>query len=130
MKELNHLQEQLWSRACMAALRNPSPVVALALPPLNEVFDRQSELMAAVAHRVPGLVLLLLVAGAALSLGHVGYGCGLAGRRNFLATLTLVLLMSAIIVVVLDLDNPRRGLVIVDPRSMIALRQSMTSPAP
>jgi hypothetical protein len=130
VKELDQLPEQIWSRACRAAQRNPNPVVVLALPPLNEVFDRQSEFMAALTHRVPGVVILLLVIGASLSLVHVGYGCGWAGRRNFLAILTLVFLISAIIVVILDLDRAGRGMVQVDPRSMIVLRQGMSNPAP
>jgi len=130
-KELDRLQDQLWSRASAAARRDPNSVtMSLLLQSLNEVFDRQSELMAAVANRVPGVVLLLLTVTAAVSLGMVGYCSGLAGRRNFVATFTLGLLIAGTILVILDFDRPRRGLIQLSPRSMIVLRESMDRPAP
>ena len=128
-RELDQLQTQLWSLGSEAARQKPElPTMALFLQALNDSFDRQSELKAAISNRVPGLILLLLILGAVLALGQIGYGCGLTGRRNLSATITLCLLVAAIILVTLDLDRPRQGFLQLDAQSMIALRQSMTAP--
>ena len=59
----------------------------------------------------------------------VGYGCGLAGRRNFGAVFTLSVLIVAIILTILDFDRPRRGLVQISPAPMLVLRQGMNTPS-
>ena len=129
-KELGQLQERLWTVAAEAARQNPNAVtLSLLLQSLNDIFDRQSELMAAVANRVPGVVLLLLTVTISIALGMVGYGCGLAGRRNFGAVLTLSVLIVAIILTILDFDRPRRGLVQISPAPMLVLRQGMNTPS-
>ena len=102
----------------------------LLLQALNDVFDRQAELLAAVRNRVPGLIVALLIVGAVLALAQVGYGCGLTGHRSLSATITLCLLIAAIIVTTLDLDRPARGLLRLDTQSMLVLRASMNAPGP
>ena len=127
VQEIDRLEGEIWSRAVAVARQKPDSLpMSLLLQSLNEVFDRKAELIAAVANRVPGMILLLLILGTAVSLGQVGYGCGVAGRRSVTATLTLCFLVAAIILVIFDLDRPRRGLLQVSPQSMIALRESIS----
>lgn len=131
LKEMDLLQERLWSAVSTLARENPNAVtLSLILQALNDVFDRQSELTAAVSNRVPGVVLLLLALVCAIAMGIVGRGCGLAGPRSFVTTLVLSCMLVAIILVILDFDRPRRGLIQISPQSMIAVRQSMGEPTP
>lgn len=74
------------------------------------------------------LLLLLLVAVMAALL--MGYGCGLAKRRHLLSTSFLALLIAMVIIVIVDLDRPSRGLIHVDQKSMIRLHDSLKNVAP
>jgi hypothetical protein len=126
LKELDRLQEGLWSRASDVARQNPNAVtLSLLLQSLNDVFDRQSEFVAACRNRIPGVILLMLTVAATISLGMIGYGCGLVGHRSFLATFMLSLLIVTIVVVILDFDRPKRGFFQLGPQGMTALRETM-----
>ncbi|MCL4500794.1 MAG: hypothetical protein M1438_02930, partial [Deltaproteobacteria bacterium] len=50
---------------------------------------------------------------------------GLAGRRNFMVTMVTCVLIAAVIVVIIDLDRPQRGLIRVGLERLVELRQSL-----
>ena len=70
---------------------------------------------------MPETIILLLIGGAALSLGMVGYSAGLTGRRSPLTAIVLVIALSAVLVLVLDLDRPRNGFLQVSQQPIIDL---------
>jgi len=61
----------------------------------------------------------------ALALGQVAYSCGLSGRRRQIANVTFAFVIALVLVIILDIDRPRRGLVQVSQESMIRLQQSL-----
>jgi hypothetical protein len=120
------LQRQLWSQALEVTEKDPRPVpTGLFIAPLNEVFDLHAEREAARQIRVPEIVLWLLIIAAIGSMGLAGYGGGVGSRRNLAHTITVALILSLVILVIMDLDRPRRGLIKISQQSMIALRQSL-----
>ena len=120
------LQLQLWSRAGAWAAKDPRAVTAgLFLQSLNEVIDLHSKGLTALQNHVPEIILVLLYFVALVAIGLIGYGCGLAGRRNFLVTLVASLLIAAVILVIIDLDRPQRGLIRVGLGRMVELRDSL-----
>ena len=120
------LQKQLWSEALQAVDRNPAPVpTGLFVSALNEVFDVRSRRDAARQNHVPEVVLWLLFFVAVGTMELVGYGCGLGGPRNFVRTATISGLISLVILVIVDLDRPRRGIIEVSQVSMRMLRDSI-----
>ena len=77
---------------------------------LNEMIDMQTVRVAGLNNRVPGPVLWLEVAGAALALGLLAFylsllGCGLV------TVLAAAALVSLLLLVTFDLDRPTRGLI-------------------
>jgi hypothetical protein len=80
--------------------------------------------------RVPQSVLMLLLAGSALSLGMVGYSAGLAGRRSVLSAVVMVVALGAVLVLVIDLDRPQDGFVIVSQQPLIDVQRVIGSPNP
>ena len=78
--------------------------------------------------RVPETILLLLVGGAALSLGMVGYSAGLTGRRSLLSAVVLIIALGAVIMIVVDLDRPREGFIQVSQQPLIDLQQQIGPP--
>lgn len=69
------------------------------------------------------LHLLLLVGG--LSLAVTGYSSGLKGARLITIRMILVLLVSATLFVIIDLDRPRQGLITVGQSSLQETLQSI-----
>jgi len=86
--------------------------------------------LAAKEDHVPELVVELLYGATILSPGLVGYGCRLGGRRNFLPTTTAAFLIASVILFVVDLDRPRRGLIKVRQQSLITLWDNLSKSAP
>ncbi len=120
------LQGQLWSQAIAAVDKNPAPVpTGLFVSSLNEVFDVRARRDAARQNHVPEIVLWLLFCVAVGTMELVGYGCGLGGPRNFVRTATISALISLVILVIVDLDRPRRGIIEVSQVSMRMLRDSI-----
>ena len=127
--EAGRLQAQLWRRAAAAAEADPRSVPAgLLVTAMNELIDVKGERDAALANHVPETVLLLLFGFAVLTSGVFGYGNGLAGARAFGTAAILTVLISLVILVIVDLDRPRRGLIHVSQESMIGLQKSLDAP--
>ena len=65
--------------------------------------------------------MFLLLVSVILVVGVVGYGYGLGARRNIFVMATFIALIALVILVIIDLDRPRRGLVEVSQQSMLDL---------
>jgi hypothetical protein len=91
---------------------------------LNQMIDLHATVMEA-QNRVPTRVLGLLMVVANIVVGTVGYAFGLARRRQLLGTMMLAVLVSAIVVVTLDLDRPQGGRIRVNLDALIHLREGM-----
>jgi len=59
-----------------------------------------------------------------------GYACGLTKRRHLFSTSIVALLIGMVIIVIIDIDRPNRGLIRVGQGSMIRLLDSMKNDAP
>ena len=125
------LQAQLWSIAANATNQEPRSVATgLFVASLNEVIDVSEERLAAFYAHVPEAVLALLVAVSCGALCFIGYGCGLNGRRRLPSTITFNILTAMVLLIVLDMDRPREGLVRVSQDSMLRLQDSLRNEAP
>jgi hypothetical protein len=90
----------------------------------------ERRLTAGMGARVPQSVLMLLLAGSALSLGMVGYSAGLAGRRSVLSAVVMVVALGAVLVLVIDLDRPQDGFVTVSQQPLIDVQRQIGAPTP
>lgn len=120
------LQKRMWAISAEECRRNPDSVAAsLLLSSLNDVFDRHGDSRFAFANRLPAAILVLVIVSATIAVGHLGYGYGMAGRRNFATLVILCCLIVVTIIVIMDLDRPLRGMFQITPQSMIDLYQGM-----
>jgi hypothetical protein len=120
------LQAQLWSAAAALGEKEPRAVtIGLFLQSLNEVIDLHSKRLHALENHVPEIILFLLYFVAMVATGLIGYGCGLGGVRNFFVTVVSSILIAVVILVIIDLDRPRRGLIQVSQQRMLELRDSL-----
>jgi hypothetical protein len=109
--------------------RTPTVVDGLVVQSLNEVIDVHGERLAAANYRVPPVILWLVLGVAVMAMAVTGWGAGLDGPRNLLFTATLAALVVAVVIVIIDLDNPRAGFIRINQKPMTDLRDSF-GPAP
>jgi hypothetical protein len=125
------LQAQLWTIATNATTQDPRSVPAgLFAASLNDVIDVSEERVTAFYSNVPEPILGLLVVVSCGAMGFVGYGCGLAGRRRLTSTIVFSLLSVLVLLIVLDVDRPREGLIQVSQGSMLRLQESIRGDGP
>lgn len=86
-------------------------------------------LEAAMLNRIPNTIWFTLYLMAVLSMLVMGYQAGLVGRRSPMATLTLALAFSAVMMLITDLDRPIMSLFTIDNQIMVNLHQQMQADA-
>jgi hypothetical protein len=122
----HEMQRQLWLAVQPLAHSGTSPIVVRqVLDPLNEAFDAQIARQSLRAARIPAEVLAALVLFASLSMVMLGYILGTHGYRQIVPTALLLLLLSLAFTVILDLDSPRNGLIVVSQQALIDVRATM-----
>ncbi len=125
LAESERLQGEIWARAGALARQDPRSLpAALLLQSLNEVIDLHAKRVAAGQNHIPTVVLLTLLAVAVVTMGWVGACIGFSTRRGTVPMLLLSLLISSVIVVIVDLDQPRVGLIRVTQTSLSDLQRS------
>ena len=130
-RELTHatqLQQDIWSRAVVAGLNDPSQHVArLLLPALNDMIDVTTSRTIALHTHLPPLIFGLSIVVALLSGLLAGYDMSKRKRRSWFHVAVYALVIALTIYAVLDLDNPRSGLIRLNSAddALIQLRDSI-----
>ena len=125
-KETDELQQQLWTQGTDAANQDPHAVTtSLYIQSLNDMFDAQSARDAARLNELPTTAIYLVLAISTLSVGTLGYRAGLGGRRSLVGAVLLALVITLVVGIIIDLDQPYQGLITNSQQIMIELRQSM-----
>jgi hypothetical protein len=122
----NVIQEALWQQAKAMVVKDNSMVpTGLFIQTLNEMIDDQEKRVAALRNRVPNVVLLGLFGIAAMAGGFAGYASGLDPKRNRLPVYMVGFLVSAVILLIFDLDRPSSGFIRNDQQSMVDVAASI-----
>jgi membrane-bound inhibitor of C-type lysozyme len=106
----------------------PSAQVDHFIETLKDIVDIHERRVSAFESFVPEAVLYLLAIAALGGAFLVGYGSGLASHRNRLSTTVYAALICLVILVIVDLDRPARGLIRVSLRSLERQRQQLAAP--
>lgn len=120
------IHQELWKLAVSVARSSPSPTTALYISSLNEVIDIHTlRVNAHLEVRVPPAILLGLYLVAVLSMFLIGLQSGYTGKRNVIALVTMVLILSLVFVLITDLERSQQGLLQISYQSMIDLQQQL-----
>jgi hypothetical protein len=124
------LQDALWEHARRSAEIEPNPVTSgLFIQALNEMIDSFGRRDAAVNRHVPEVVLFLLLGTFVMTVAIVGFAAGVVGQRPSWVSVAMVVLIVVLVQVILDLDRPRRGLIVVSEKNLLDLQGSMKNGA-
>lgn len=126
LEEAEHSQSDLWGIAVRAVEIDPGPATsALFIQALNDMIDSYGRREEALARHVPEIVLLLLYMAFLLAGGVVGRAAGLAGHRPVTVSYAMMVLIVALVFIIIDLDRPRRGVIVVSQKSLVDLAAAM-----
>lgn len=120
------IHAELWGITQPAALANPeSELIVGFVESINEVIEVHMDRVAALRNRFPVQVWLAIFFAAALSVAVVGFHTGLDGERNLVAIFALVLVTSAVILLIVDLDRPQEGLLQISQQTLIDVQRQI-----
>jgi hypothetical protein len=122
------IQNRLWALAGRAL--NEAPIASaprLYVETLNEMIDAHTTRVAALDNRIPAPVLWLQILASAVALGVLGMYLA-SHERGVLMALLAAGLVTIMLLVIVDLDRPHRGLITIPDGPLVALRESMNGP--
>jgi len=126
--DVSRIQDDIWLKSVSASkLGNTQPLVVSLLPALNEMFDiAENRIMASKMH--PPLAIytmlgILVLVSALLA----GFAMSASKSLSYLHAVGFALTIAASVYLILDLENPRVGLLRVDDFdvALVTLRESM-----
>src|SRR5262249_29965922 len=109
------LQPQMWAIVQEAARSGylSDLMSALGDAVTNVANTSETREIGSLYARVPDTVVLVLFGGSALSLLMIGYSAGLKRRRSLLSASVLILATGIVLTILVDMDRPREGFLVV-----------------
>jgi hypothetical protein len=124
----NEIQEALWQQAKAVVATDKEIVPTLLfIQTLNELIDNQAKRLSALRNQIPNIVLLSLFVIAAVGGAFAGYAGALEPQRTRLPVYALGFLVSAVIILILDIDRPNVGFVTISQQPMIDVAASIAA---
>jgi hypothetical protein len=120
------LQAKLWQHAVAVSTAAPQSLpVDRFVGSLNEMNNIHAKRLTALRYHVPGAVLALLIGVSMVAMLFTGYHAGMGRFRGHLTALIMSLTVATVIMMIVDLDRPARGLVNVSPQALVEAAQSL-----
>jgi hypothetical protein len=122
--QMQQMQNQMIALVGQALLAG-TPIAVSLTNALNGVSSNHAARLAAVRDRLPASVVLLLLICAALSSMLVGREQGVSDKADIAGTVSFIVLVSFAVYVIVDLNQPERGLITVSQEPIQRLLSSM-----
>lgn len=120
------LQGRIWRDAMALAPTIPPPFATSLVTAINDMFDASLSQRYAIESRPPIETSLMLLLGAMLTVGGLGYQMGLTGYRHLVLALLLLAMLTGGIMLIVDFSRPRLGFTQIDTRPLIWTIQGFT----
>lgn len=125
------LLNRLSAQTAAAVEKNPGPVVvSLLLGAMNDLVKSYAERLDVSRSRIPDAVWAVLYFIAVVSLGAMGYHCGVSGTKRSPVMAGVAIVFSLVIVLIVDFDRPGDGWIIVSKDAMIDVRNGLADSKP
>ena len=125
------MQRELWKLTVENEMANREPGQPKAqkepfmLAVIGLIDIHVMRLQAALMNRIPLVIWLTLYFTAMLAMTVMGYQAGLTGKRSPIATLSLAVAFSAVMMLITDLDRPMMSMFEINNQVMVDLAQRM-----
>jgi hypothetical protein len=119
--EMSELYSEMWAIGGEVAVNDPESTVAeLHLLALSDASGTHTERLESLENRVPDEITGLLLLVVLLSVGSLAMHLTVVGR-GILSSLAAATVVALILLALLDLDRPNRGLITVPDTALVAL---------
>lgn len=123
LSEQHHAQ--MWSIVMRAAAEGGYDAGdSLVIASINDVIDTHTLRMRAYSYRIPGPVVVMLIGVAGVAIALTTFNLGVSGRRGIGLSALLVVMIAAVMLLILDVDYPRSGLVRISDAPLEELAES------
>ncbi|MFL5280897.1 MAG: hypothetical protein ACJ8AW_07820 [Rhodopila sp.] len=120
------LQSQLWQQAVALTQAAPQSLPAYRfVASLNEMNNIHERRLTGLRNHVPAEVMLMLIGVSMVAMGFTGYHAGIAGARRRVINLIMSVTVAILIMLVVDLDRPSRGLIVVPVQPLLDAAQAI-----
>lgn len=123
----DELQDALWKEVLPHARAQQTPIMALVTSGMNDVLNSQGYVQAAWWNRIPNTAWTLMASIAICANLLVGFGA-----RNFKKNIGLFMIFPLVTSVsfflIADIDSPRGGVILIEPKNLITLKESFDIP--
>jgi hypothetical protein len=124
LAKVNGLHQRMW-KSVIKATQDNAPLMAVVLPPINEVIDLHATHLAMARRHLPLPIMAVLLGTAAIGVGLMGFGNGRVGRRFSLLDSVYGVVLAAALWMTIDLDYPGFGIIGVSNRSVVETLATM-----
>jgi hypothetical protein len=124
LAKVGGLHDRMWQPAIKATQGN-APLMAVVLPPINEVIDLHSTHLAVARRHLPLPIMAVLLAATAISVGLMGFGNGRVGRRFSLIDSVYGIVLAVALWMTIDLDYPGIGIIRIGNDSVVETLAAM-----
>ena len=120
------LQGELWQRAVTLSNAAPQSLpVYRFVGSLNEMNNIHERRLSSLRNQVPAEVMVTLIGVSMMAMGFTGFHEGVAGARRRTINLIMSATIALLIMLVVDLDRPSRGLIVVPVQPLIEALQGI-----
>lgn len=124
LTKVSGLHERMWGSA-IRGTQDSAPLMAVVLPPINEVIDLHSIHIAMARRHLPIPIMAVLLGTAAIGLSLLGFGSGRAGRRFAMVDSVYAAVLAVALWITIDLDYPGIGSITVNNLPFIEVLAAM-----
>jgi hypothetical protein len=129
--ESETLHTQIWQAIEGVDQSSVSPATLSAVvTAANEVIDLHELRLASIENFLPVTLLMLQVGVAAVAMGFLSWSFTSASLRGRAAMLLLTLLIGAVLLLIMDLNRPQRGMVAVGVDTLERVKDTISEPMP
>jgi hypothetical protein len=123
----NAMQTEIWQALRPVIQREPTPITAGLETSVNDMFDASLLSRFAFDSRTPRHLPLMLLVGAVLAIGALGFQIGVSGPRPLMLMALMLAMWTGGLLLIVDLNRPRVGLIRVDPAPLVWTIQGFES---
>ena len=113
------LQDRIWELMQTVVRDDPTSMANPLTNALNEMFDSALSQRFAFEGRAPPTLSWMLLCGALLAIGAMGYQFGLSNTRHLVLVVLLLAMWTGAMMLIVDLNRPRHGSIRVDPAPLM-----------
>jgi hypothetical protein len=121
-------QAQVWQAVVAAsAVATDGSFRMLVVNAANEMFDSATARDVALENRLPPTLMLLLLLFPTASLLLIGYSSGKSVGAHLMASTELILLLTLVLLLIADLNRPRRGTIMAPNQAMEDVQRQLAT---